>query len=69
METYVENIYCLINFEKSILTKSGKKNQNFQFKQKFCTKTNFYMWNSIMIFNFYVFDHNLVKKLKIVCSK
>ena len=61
--------------EKHSLGKSGQKNQNCQFKQRFGTKTNLNMQNSIMMFTFSVFEHkyllwvNLVQKFKIVSSK
>ena len=54
---------------------SKKKEKNCQFKLKLGTKTNLNMWNAVMMFNFFVFDHknlfwaNLVQKFKIVCSK
>ena len=60
--------------EKPVLGKSGQKNQNCQFKLKFGTKTNLNKQNSMMMFNFSVFDHkylswaNLVQKFKIVFS-
>ena len=72
----MQKIYDLHFFcfrrEKPFLGKSGQKNQNLQFKLKFGTKTN--TQNSMMMFNFSVFDHkylswaSLVHKLKIVCS-
>ena len=43
--------------EKPFLGKSGQKNQNCQFKLKFGTKTNLNKRNSMMMFNFSVFDH------------
>ena len=52
-----------------------KKIQNCQFKLKFGTKTNLNKQNSMMMFNFSVFDHKylsweyLVQKLKIMYSK
>ena len=58
--------------EKPFLGKSSQKNQNCQFKLKFGTKTNLNKRNSMMMFNFSVFDHkylswaNLVQKFKIV---
>ena len=42
--------------EKPFLGKSGQKNQNCQFKWKFGSKTNLSMRNSMMMFNFSVFD-------------
>ena len=51
---------------------SSKKNQNGKFKLKFGTQTNLNMQNSMMMFNFSVFDWkytfwaNLVQKIEIV---
>ena len=38
--------------EKPFLGKYGQKNQNYQFKLKFGTKTNLNMRNSMMMFTF-----------------
>ena len=57
------------------MDKFGPKIQNCEFKLKFCTKTNLHMWNSMMMFTFFVFDHkytfwaNLVQKFKIAQSE
>ena len=51
----------------------GQKNSNCLFKQKFGTKTNLNMRNSMMMFTFSVFDYeyllwaNLVQRFKTVC--
>ena len=48
--------------EKPFLCKSGQKNQNCQFKLKFGTKTNFNMWNSMMMLTLSVFDQSFLGK-------
>ena len=66
--------FSVLDQKNPFLGKSVQKNQNCQFKLKFGTKTNLYLWNS-MTFTFFIFDHkyrswaNLVQKFKIVCSK
>ena len=58
---------------KPFLGKSGQKDQNYQFKRKFGTKTDLNMQNSMMMFTFSVFDHkyfswaNLVKNFGPSC--
>ena len=57
---FMQNIcgvhYFCFRPEKTCLGKSGQKNQNFQLKQKFVTKTNLNMQSSMMMFTFSVFD-------------
>ena len=58
-------------FAFALLGKFGSKNQNCQFKLKFCTKTNSNVQNSILVLTFgvleqkYPFCANLVEKIKI----
>ena len=70
--------WCLLFLfwtRNTFFSKFSPKNQNCQFQLKFGTKTNFNMWNSIMMFPFSIFDHkypswsNLVQKFKTVFSK
>ena len=70
------HFFCF-RLEKAFWGKSGKKkNQNFQFKLKFGTKTNLNMRNSMMMFTFSVFDHkclswakwNLIQRLIPICK-
>ena len=69
------HFFFVLNQENTFLVKSGQQNQNCQLKQKFGTRTNLNMRNSMIIFTFSVFGHkylslaNLVWKFKIVCSK
>ena len=61
--------------EQKNVGRSGQKDQNYQFKLKFGTKTNLNMQNLMMMLIFSVFEHkylawvNLVQKFRIVCSK
>ena len=58
--------------EYPFLGKFAPKSQNYQFKQKFGTYTNWNMQNSMVMFTFLVFDceytfwANLVQKVKII---
>ena len=69
------HFFFVLNQENTFFVKSGQQNQNCQLKQKFGTRTNLNMRNSMIIFTFSVFGHkylsraNLVGKFKIVCSK
>ena len=64
------SLFCF-RTEKTFWGKSSPKNQNFQFKLKFGTKTSLNMQNSMMMFTFSIFDHkypswaNLVQKFKV----
>ena len=67
-------IYFTIDCRVIMQKISGQKNSNCLFKQKFGTKTNLNMRNSMMTFTFSVFDYeyllwaNLVQRFKTVCS-
>ena len=58
--------------EIPFLNKFGIKNQNFQFKMKLDTDTNSNMQNSMVVFNFFIFDRkylfwaNLVQETKVI---
>ena len=78
MQNYVEN--CGVHFfcfrtEKTLLGKSAQKNQNCQFKVKFCSNANVNMQNSMVMFLVSAFEHkylswaNLVQKFTIVESE
>ena len=61
--------------EISILREFGAKNQNYQFRLEFSTRTNSNMQDSMVMFTFSIFHwkcpfwDNLVEKLKIVSLK
>ena len=67
-------IYFTIDCRVIMQKIPGQKNSNCLFKQKFGTKTNLNMRNSMMMFKFSVFDYeyllwaNLVQRFKTVCS-
>ena len=60
-----------VKMEIPFSCKYGVKNQNCQFILKFGTKTNSNMWNSMVVWNFSVFDQkypfwaNFVQKFKV----
>ena len=59
MQNYVENMRCLLFLfytRKALFGQIWSKNQNYQFKLKFGTKTTLNMRNSMMIFLFLTID-------------